>query len=223
MKKSRKRWSGESPASGGNAGLTLVETMAAAIVLAIGILGLLSAVSSSVILDQVGQENNLALDTARQIIEQVKSEGFENLLERVDATADPEQGTTGGVVIDDPDNPEGDGTDGEDGEDGEEGDQGDYGGYYEDGYGWGAWYPGSYDYYPYSNNIQIDAAGNFNLVSYKNGQSHNLLSPWPGAAHVGKVNVRQLENDVVEVTVTMRWSGKKGQVERVLRCQLGDW
>ncbi|MEW6358747.1 MAG: prepilin-type N-terminal cleavage/methylation domain-containing protein [Planctomycetota bacterium] len=86
------------PLNAKRAGLTLIEVLIASIVFTVGVLGLISAISSATIVDTVAQEHNLALEAAREVIERVKSEGAATLFKRIsapqqyaaaDATADP--------------------------------------------------------------------------------------------------------------------------------------
>ncbi|MBN2564121.1 MAG: hypothetical protein JXB46_00260 [Candidatus Eisenbacteria bacterium] len=194
------------PTMAGDEGLTLVETMVAGFVLVVGVLGLMSAMCSSVALERTTQENNMALDVARQVIEQVKSEEFTSLLDRVEDTTPAE--VPEGTVIGDSD-----GTDAE----GDTVQSESYANYESN-----QWYDTySSDYY--STNVQLYLDGSFDVVSYRDWQPRQALSPWPGSEHVGKVDIRQIADDVVEITVTMRWNGKHGLSEEILRCQTGDW
>jgi len=77
------------------AGLTLVEVLIASLVFSVGILGLVSAITSATIVDSVAQEHNLALEAAREVIERVKSEGAAALFDRINASEAATYSTSG--------------------------------------------------------------------------------------------------------------------------------
>lgn len=76
-------------------GMTLIEVMIAAVVLAVGLIGLMSSICSSMVVDNVAQENNLALDVARQVMEQARSESFDTLGSKADAESRTDGGSAG--------------------------------------------------------------------------------------------------------------------------------
>ncbi|NOZ21434.1 MAG: hypothetical protein GXP25_10135 [Planctomycetes bacterium] len=228
-------------------GIALIETMIAAVVFAFGILALVSAISSTVVVDAITQENDAALDTARQVIEQIKSASFsdlENKITELEPVAD---------ALDYIPYPSSNGAYGEGGD------------YYYNPYEYQLeadpdyqnslfveqdtvtdWYGNSVardldtgDYDPDDNlykqpSVVIDHFGNFMVKSPKIGE----LSPWGGLPTAGRVRIQKAWedangngikdageelDDVIEVTVAIRWNGQKGLTQKILRSQIADW
>lgn len=210
-------------------GLTLLEIMVAAAVFTVGLVGLMSAISSSMMMDSVAQENNLALDAAREVIERVKAEGFSVLEDRLrtgptyyevdtevtssnEAAADVVLSTTSAeskstsevLSSADPIGASTEDTTVYARTDAASQDEGLKPTWY------GVMSCDSQD------GIRIDENGDFDVAG---------LSPCDNDADgkVGHVAVTQVSDDRLEVTVTVRWRGRRGDTEKVLRCRVPDW
>ncbi|MEW6358751.1 MAG: hypothetical protein AB1696_20615 [Planctomycetota bacterium] len=226
-------------------GIALVEVMVSALVLVVALFGLMSAITSTVVVDAVTQENNLALHAARQVMEQVKSEGFTALEGKINysipqfsdsstaqttGTGDPEGGTEGGT----------DGTGGDtyyiEG--------GDNFMYYDPFSTYGSYYTQNPTNDWYGNplpegdarynqdSIVIDQFGNFEVADPVIGSLEAWDPAWVGGQQppVGAVRVSYARDangntmtDVLDITILVRWRGQKGNSQKMLRCQMGSW
>ncbi|NOZ21437.1 MAG: prepilin-type N-terminal cleavage/methylation domain-containing protein [Planctomycetes bacterium] len=255
------------------AGLTLIEVLIASVVLSVGILGLVSAITSATIVDTVAQEHRVALDAAREVIERIKSEGAAALFERIDESAaeysatepstepqqtaqttdEPSNGNRSNAVtalgaeaVQGTNNGGGNGQ----GQSHAEGSGGVRGQGQEPvvaanasaakddgevpvgvaagvsdaegpGVGGGETAALGLSWFgtPLGEGcgiVDIDPAGNFTVRG---------LEPCADDpdGKVGKVVVTKYAPDVVEITVTVRWYGSRGQGQQVLRCRITDW
>lgn len=205
-------------------GFTFLELMVAATVFVVGVIGLMAAISSATMVESAAQEHNLALDGAREVIERVRSEGFAALEARTQAlAADPIYAADIPVDPDASDeanatarnrnnrNSQANGnaaqaaarstsTSAQD----------------DDGSALSiaSWY----DIPPeeLGNCTAIDADGSFDVTG---------LTAWDDDpdGKVGKVTLKQIDDDRAEITVTVRWQGRHGKTQIALRCRIPDW
>jgi len=225
--------------------MNLIEVSMAALVLSIAILGLVSAITSTVIVDAVTQENNVALHAARQVIEQVKSDGFSSLKGKANYIMPP---------VSDPESTAADISAGEIDQNTAPycnyANQADYlgSGYtYESDQAFSTY--GDYGYVQVStdwygndlplagedytgDSILIDAKGNFEVSDPQMGALQPWEMQWPGMTPpaVGSVLIAhardangQVVDDVLDIVVMVRWHGQKGNQTKILRSQIADW
>jgi len=224
------------------AGLTIIEMMVASVLFAVGMLGLMSAVSSSMVVDTVAKENSIALNGAREVMERAKSEGFQVLVQKSSPSAEyaaaraapaepepePEPDPDGTTITTPPGqskekNPKtgtqsGAATSDETLSSEAAGDETDPitigGGDTEQYEELATWFGAVAGLGQEC--LHVDSDGNFDIPG---------LDPCDDDpdGKVGKVGVTQIAADRLEITVTVRWDGRHGKTEKHLRCRVPDW
>lgn len=189
----------------GSAGLSLIEVMMASAFFAVGLLALVSAISSSMVVDTVAHENNLALDAARQVIEQVRSDGFAALATKVGVVESSANGVLGYSAT--------------------SGTQGATsvlaGSTAREAAAQGQDLPPAtvtWSGTPIegrTDSVEVDEYGRFDVLG---------LTPCESSfrGKVGRIAVSRIADDLIEIAVTVRWKGTKGVCEEVLRCRIAN-
>lgn len=175
-------------------GVAIVEVMLAAVILVVGLMGLLSAIGSSMIVDAAAVEQNRALDIEREVLEHIRSQQFGFLLTEKANLGDPAYGETvttnwyGGLLLQStPTNQIASGQE---------------------------------DAYSSVEMKAIDAYGFFDVRSRRGGLDEP--SPDTKVGRV-RINSIPGVYDVVEVVVALEWQGVRGVTREELRCRIPDW
>ncbi|MEW6358674.1 MAG: hypothetical protein AB1696_20230 [Planctomycetota bacterium] len=175
-------------------GVAIVEVMMAAVILVVGLMALLSAIASSMVVDAAAVEQNRALDISREVLEHVRSQQFGFLLTEKANLGDPAYGETVTANW--------------------------YGGPLLHSTPTHQIAAGQEDAYSCIEMKAIDTYGFFDVQSRRG--SLNEANPNVKVGRV-RINTIPDVYDVVEVVVTLEWQGIRGVTREELRCRIPDW